>query len=274
LSPIEAKEISDFVANGGVIVADGQPGIFDEHGRRPAEPLLSAVLPGPPTLMETNFTFGKGKAVYTSFRDEAGGAEGRAFSEILEAAGVRPRFPVVRTDGALARDVETYIFENGGVTVVALLRDFVPSANLSSRETVVMPLPQHLNAYDIQTGQHLGNTDRLTVELDPVKPTLLALSERPLAPLSISGPTNARLGGNAEFQIRTDPYAAANVVHLDVVDPAGNIAAHYSGNLLVGRSEVAKLLPLAVNDQPGVWSIRARDLLGGGSEVAQLLVEP
>jgi hypothetical protein len=272
LSPIEAKEISDFVANGGVVVADGQPGIFDEHGRRAAEPLLSAVFPGPPTLMETNFTFGKGKALYTTFGD-AGGREGsHAVSEILEAAGVRPRFPVVRTDGALARDVETYIFENGGVTIVALLRDFVPSANLSNRETVVMTLPQRLNAYDIQTGQHLGNTDRLTVELGPVKPTLLALSERPLAPLSIVGPSSTRLGGTVEFQIRTDS-PAVDVVHLDVIDPAGNIVAHYSGNLL-GRSEVSKLLPLAVNDQPGVWSIRARDLLGGGSEVAQLLVEP
>jgi hypothetical protein len=114
----------------------------------------------------------------------------------------------------------------------------------------------------------------LAVELDPVEPVLLALSDRPLAPPSISGPSNIRLGSNAEFQIRPDSSAAVDVVHLDVIDPAGNIVAHYSGNLLVPRGGVSKLLPLAFNDQPGIWSIRVRDLLGGGSNVAELQVEP
>jgi Beta-galactosidase len=274
LSPIEAKEISDFVDRGGVVAADGEPGIFDEHGRRAAEPLLSGVFAGPATLAETNFTFGKGKASYIAFQDQGGREGSRAFSDMLEAAGVRPRFPLVRTDGAPASDVETYIFENGGITVVGLLRDFVPSGDPTSREAVVMTLPHLLNAYDVWTGRRLGNTDRLTVELDPVKPLVLALSERPLTAPSISGPSNTRLGGNAEFQIRTDSAAAVDVVHLDVIDPAGNIVDHYSGNLLVPRGSVPKLLPLAFNDQPGVWSIRVRDLLGGGSEVAKLQVEP
>jgi hypothetical protein len=114
----------------------------------------------------------------------------------------------------------------------------------------------------------------LAVELDPVEPVLLALSERPLAPPSISGPSNIRLGSNAEFQIRSDSSAAVDVVHLDVIDPAGNIVSHYSGNLLVTRGGVSKLLPLAFNDQPGIWSIRVRDLLGGGSKMVELQVEP
>jgi len=114
----------------------------------------------------------------------------------------------------------------------------------------------------------------LTVELGPVKPMLLALSGRSLAAPFISGPSNTRLGSNVEFQIQTNSPAAVDVVHLDVIDPAGNIVAHYSGNVLVPQGGVSKLLPLAFNDQPGVWSIRVRDLLGGGSEVAKLQVDP
>jgi hypothetical protein len=261
LSPIEAKEISGFVEHGGVIVADGEPGIFDEHCRRAAEPLLSRV-------------FAEGKAIYLTFHGEGGREGSRAFSETLEAVGLRPRFPLVRPDGMLAKGIETYIFENGDVTVVGLLRDFDPSTDLGSREAVVMTLPRPLNAYDVRTGRSLGNSDRLVVELDPVEPVILALSERPLAPPSISGPSNIRLGGNAEFRIQSDSPAAVNVVHLDVIDPAGNTIAHYSGNLLVPRGGVSKLLPLAFNDQPGIWSIRVKDLLGGGSEAAELQVEP
>jgi hypothetical protein len=274
LSPIEAKEISDFVEHGGVVVADGEPGIFDEHGRRAPEPLLSGVFSSPAALAEKSFKFGNGEAIYTTFDDEAGRERSRAFSDILKAAGVRARFPLVGPDGTPARDIETYIFENGEVTVVALLRDFVPSVDLSSREAVVMTLPRPLNAYEARTGRHLGNTDRLAVELDPVEPVMLALSERPIAPPSTSGPSNIRLGSNVELQFRSSSSAAVDVVRLDVIDPAGNIVAHYSGNLLVPRGGVSKLLPLAFNDQPGIWSIRVRDLLGGGSKVVELQVEP
>ncbi len=41
LSPAEAKEIRDFVAQGGTLIADGQPGAFDEHCKRLAKPQLA-----------------------------------------------------------------------------------------------------------------------------------------------------------------------------------------------------------------------------------------
>ena len=34
----------------------------------------------------------------------------------------------------------------------------------------------------------LGSSDRFAITLDPVRPTLIALSERPLAPPAIAGP--------------------------------------------------------------------------------------
>jgi hypothetical protein len=49
MSSAEAKEISDFVENGGIVVADREPGIFDEHGQRLAKSLLLGIFAGPPT---------------------------------------------------------------------------------------------------------------------------------------------------------------------------------------------------------------------------------
>jgi len=74
--------------------------------------------------------------------------------------------------------------------------------------------------------------------------------------------------------IRSEAPAAVDVVHLDAFDPEENRVGHYSGNLPVTHSWASKLLPFAVNDQPGVWTIRVRDLLSGTSEVAKLQVEP
>jgi len=137
-----------------------------------------------------------------------------------------------------------------------------------------MILPHPLNGYDLRTGRRLGHTDRWAVELGPVEPVVLSLSEEPLAPPSISGPRNTRLGGNAEFVIRPDDPTAVDVVHFDAIGPGENDVAHYSGNLLVTRSGASKLLPFAFNDQPGIWTIRVRDLLSGATEVAKLQVEP
>src|SRR5271166_2869093 len=99
-------------------------------------------------------------------------------------------------------------------------------------------------------------------------------SENPLAPPSISGPRNTRLGSNAEFLIRSDWPAAVDVVHLDVIDPEGTPVEHYSGNLLVIQGAASKLLPFAFNDKPGIWTIRARDLLSGATARVELKVAP
>jgi hypothetical protein len=213
LSSIEAREIRAFVAHGGIVVADCEPGIFDEHGRRMVKPALADVFAGPPRRATPGFVFGKGRAIYTALNGERGRGSSRAVSEILEAAGGRPRFPLARTDGGPVSDVETYVFENGEATIVALLRDFLPSASPSSRETVVMTLPHPLNGYDLRTGRRLGHTDRLVVELGPVEPLSCRCRKSRSLRLPFSGPRNTRLGGNAEFVIRPDEPTAVDVIH-------------------------------------------------------------
>jgi hypothetical protein len=276
MSAPEAKEISDFVSKGGIVVADREPGIFDEHGRRLAKSPLSEVFAGPPTGAVTSFAFGKGQAIYAVFADDPGRARGGHIGEILAAAGVQPRFQLGRSDGDPAGDVETYIFEDGPITIVALLRDYPepPAVPGPRREPIVLGLPRPFNIYDVRAKRTLGKTDRLTLEPDPVEPVVLALSDTPLTSPSISGPPSVRLGANAEFAVRTDPAAAVGVVHIDTIDPEGKTVAHYSGNLLVTGGAAAKLVPFALNDQPGLWLIRASDLLSGKAMTMALEVKP
>lgn len=270
----EAKEISDFVEHGGLVIADGEPGIFDEHGRKMANPLLSEVFAGPATRSARSFAFGKGKAIYLTLPNGGHRQSTERMTEVLGAAGVKPAFALFQTDGRPASDIETHIFTNGEARIVALQRDFVPPASPSSHETVVLALPHPFSVYDLRAHRTLGNTGRLEFELGSVEPVLFALSEKPVAPPSISGPHGGRLGTNAEFLIRSGSPAALDVVHLDVIDPEGRTVAHYSGNVLLAKPETGKLLPLAFSDQPGLWRLRARDLLSGETATAELQVEP
>ena len=138
---------------------------------------------------------------------------------------------------------------------------------------MALMLPRSFHVYDLRVGRTLGFIDRLALELGPVDPVILALSEKPLAPPFISGPRDTHLGTNAEFFIHSDWPAAFDVVHLDVVDPEGSSVAHYAGNLSVMQGAASKLLPFAFNDKPGIWTIRARDLLSGDTATAELKVE-
>jgi hypothetical protein len=195
-------------------------------------------------------------------------------SRILDYAGVKPPFPVLRADAGPADDVETHIFTNGELTIVALQRDYLPPSNPDNRETVAMALPRMFSVYDLRARRLLGNTDRLELELDPVEPVLLSLSEEPIAPPSIAGPRRAHLGEIAEFQIHSNSPAARGVIHVDVIDPDGGTIAHYSGNLLTAEGLAADALPLAFNDKTGVWKLQATDLPSGGTATAELQVDP
>lgn len=270
----EAGEIRGFVERGGVAIADSEPGQFDEHGRRLAKPALSDIFAGPANRSTTSFAFGKGKAVYLASANGRDRQNTQRLSRILDNASVKPPFPVLRVDGRPANDIETRIFRNGELTIVALERDYLPPSNQDNRETVVLALPRMFSVYDLRAGQLLGNTDRLVLDLDPVEPILLSLSEQPIARPSIAGPRRAHLGEIAEFRLRSNSPAEHGVIHLDVSDPEGGSIVHYSETLLVDGAVTTKVLPLALNDKPGVWKLRATDLPSGGTATAELQVDP
>jgi hypothetical protein len=274
LGASDAAEIRGFVERGGVLIADSEPGQFDEHGRRLAKPALSDIFAGPADHFSGNFVLGKGKAIYLASANGRDRQNTQRLSRILDDAGVKPLFPVLRVDGRPADDVETRIFRNGELTIVALQRDYLPPSNPDTRETVVLALPEMFSVDDLRAGQLLGNTDRLELELGPVEPVLLSLSKKPIAPPSIAGPRQARLGEIAEFRVRSNSPVEHGVIHLDVIDPEGGTIAHYSENLLAPGAVTTKVLPLALNDKPGVWMLRATDLPSGGTATAELQVDP
>ena len=264
----------DFVARGGVVIADGEPGQFDEHGRRLPRPALADVFAGPAVHSAASFAFGNGKAVYLASANGRDRQNTGRLSRILGAVGVQPPFPVLRPDGGPADDVEIRIFRNGELTILSLQRDYAAPSHPDDDEIVVLALPRTFCVYDLRARRPLGNTDRLELALDAVEPTLLALSEKPIAPPSIDGPQRAHLGEIPEFQIRSNSPAAHGIIHLDMFDPDGSLVAHYSGNLLTAGAVKRHNLPLAFNDKIGVWKLRATDLPSGGTATAELQVDP
>lgn len=273
LSAAEVSAIRDFVDRGGVLIADGEPGTFDEHSRRLAQAALAGLYE---TLNAIDY-----------HHQRLVGKEGptlAAFQKLIAKAGVRPAYAVSDEAGQPAVGVETHTFRNGGVTIVGLLAnpqlrvdelgppEFRSNERFEKACAVRLALPAEMFAYDIRAGKPLGRKRELSLTLDPYEPALLAFSPGPLPELEVSAPMRIARGEGARIAVRLAAASAADthVIHVDVTDPDGKPAPHYSGNLLARGGTAEKLLPFAVNDKTGKWLVRARDVLGGGVRTASI----
>ena len=276
LSAAEVAAIRDFAASGGLVVADGVPGAFDERSRRLREPALAGLY--------------ESLSAIDYLQQRLLGKEGptlAAFQKLAAKAAVRPVYAVSEPDGSAAVGVETHSFRNGGVTIVGLhanpqLRvdelgppEFRSNERFEKPHAIRLTLPGEMVVFDVRARKALGRTKQLSLTIEPFEPTLLALSPVALPGIQLTAPARVARGEMASVAVRTvdaTTPAATHIVHIDVTDPDGKPAPQYSGNLQAPGGTAQRWLPIAQNDKPGKWAIRAHDVLGGGTATAEFEV--
>lgn len=285
LSNAEVQAIREFVRQGGLLIADGEPGVFDEHCRRLPESRLADLFDG---------GAGRGQAVRLNalgyHQQRLVGKEGelhRAAQQLLTARGVHPEFAVVDDAGLPVVGVETHEFRNGSVEIVALLSnpqmrvdelgppEFRSNRRFEQPRTVRLVLPGEWYVYDIRRSKELGRRKELAVPLDPYEPAVFAVAAVPLPALEIAAPDHVVRGGNGSILIRFAGHspAASPVLHVTVADPSGKVAAHYSGNVVASAGSAEWFLPVAASDAPGRWTVRVHDVLTGQERQAAFDVQ-
>ncbi len=295
LSEEEANEMRQFVEQGGVLIAEGEPGAFDSHGRRLPKPLLSDLLAGPHPGPFDVRTAGRGKAIFVSahvasyYQNRVVHKESEIYKnvqDLFRGIGIHPKFAITSESGESLVGVETHVFRNGGVHIVALqsspqmdMPEKVPvelksRARFEAPKRIVLTFPGEFYAYDVRIAKPLGQRKQLVLKLDPYEPTILSVSLEPMPSLVLSAPTRLARGdtGRLGLAITTPTPAAVHIFHVDIVDPAGKVLPYYSGNWLAPGGHAVKVLPLALNDSVGKWEIRAKDLLSGQANVATVEV--
>ena len=294
LSAAEAMAIQDFVAQGGIAIADGEPGTFNEHSRRLANSPLSGLFGGAHENAVTVRNFGKGKAIFLQGRtldylqDRLAGQEAATHDLVgglLRSNGIAPEFAVTGAAGKSVVGVEMHAFRNGAVSVVTLtsnplLRvdelgppDFRSNKRFESPVRVKLTLPEALYIYDCRTGKPFGQRKTMDLTMDPYEPIILAVSPGPLPKLRVMAPASAKRGSMVEIGISAASSPAENhIFHVDVLNPQGSRVLYYSGNLIAAGGHARKLLPLAVDETVGDWKIRIRDAFTGDTTELVLAV--
>ncbi len=264
LSEAEAREMRRFVEQGGVIITDGEPGVFDEHGRRLDASRLAGV---PMTLW----------SVLPYYQDRLRDAESARRDEavrLFDQSGVCPPFIVLDEVGRRAAGVETHTFRNGASWIVALLGnpemrvdelgppDFKSNARFEKPRKLRLVLPSELYVHNIRSGNAMGRLKEIGVTLEPYAPAMFALTAEPPAEAHIRAPRVAVRG--ELVRVEADYGGSADgVAHFEVTDPNGAVHLDYTGSAPISDGVAERLIPFAVNDPAGAWTVRVRDVLTG-----------
>jgi len=240
LSDREAAAITRFARAGGTVVAVGEPGGYDQHGRRRPVAALGVDVPLWPL------------------------AEG------LAAAGIAPAVPLTEArGGAPATGLEMRRARNGDVVLLGLLT----VAERDGPVRIAWPEPSWV--VDLRSGRALGWRRDLEVTLTPDQPALLALSPRAPPDLVLSAPVTLAAGTTGRIDLaRAGPSPdRVAVFHVEVRDPDGRPRPLYAATLTSTTGQATMLLPLAHNDPPGLWTLTATDRISGARAVGVLRVE-
>jgi hypothetical protein len=273
LSQREADAINEFMRQGGVVLADNEPGTYDEHARKLAR---SRVNSGVRIIKDDILNYHQARLVNKE------GPVHTSMAKVFAGLGIHPQFRVHPTVG-----VETHTFRNGGVHYVALLSnpqlrvnelgppEFKSNARFEKPQSVTLALPRELHVYDVRAGKPLGVRSSVAVTLDPYEPSVFTLSPAALPGLVISAPAKLRRGETAQLGIAfaAPTPAAGHVVHVEVRDPSGADAPHYSGNVRAESGVAAKLIPFALSDPAGEWQVVVRDIMSGQTQSVKVGVE-
>lgn len=156
LSDRETEAIRAFSRAGGTVLADTEPGLFDEHGKRRPVPSLSGVAQVPEAML-------------------AAGAEPddpdtlAAIAELLERAGARPRVRLNGPDGRPATGVDAQWLRLRDGRVLLALQPMVPWG--APERIEIMRPGARLTSVSPASATNGTNS----VPLDPIRPVFLAL---------------------------------------------------------------------------------------------------
>ncbi|MDA1139340.1 MAG: beta-galactosidase [Planctomycetota bacterium] len=282
----EAEAIRKFVNEGGLVIADNEPGTFTEHGRKLDEPRLPDLFP---TFSEIKVIHsGKGHAAYLP--DILNGYIARlencdyTGSDAVEAlvkeyAGQNSPVELLWPNGLPRRDTLMRVFNNGSTRLVGLLRIITSEGKEPDETTMVLPAKYHV--WDIRERTYHGYADRLNIRLDQ-HPRLFALLTSNINGMAVQSavakvpPGNEMMiKGSVEFgeAAKAMSEGIRHGIHIEVFSPEGKELEWFRGNHLFSGGAFEVKLPISFNAKPGRYRVIAEHVLTGSKAETTFDVE-
>ena len=262
ISAKEAAAMRKFTADGGMIIADWNPGIMNEHGKILEKSSLADLFPTKTRL--AIHKYGKGVSVYlqdyiSSFqaRKQKGETDGitRGFLRLLRTyANVKP-YALVNNE---YNQLESYfLFQDGPYTYLCFIGPTAQSKKIKGGAESVsetfgestaarrkIKFNKKVYVYDMfGKNQSAQATDQYTIDLKPYTGRVLILTEQPIKPFTVKAEKTTLKRGER--------------LHVTVKDPAPVMLAEIPGLMNSCRFEKGKFtFQTAFNDKPGKYTLK------------------
>jgi Beta-galactosidase trimerisation domain/Beta-galactosidase len=226
---------------------------------------------------------------YAKQRAQKFGGSGCRFlvNALLARAGVQPAIEVLSANGKrlTQAQVARYRFEDAEILTVVkdnvameamVGQDGVTVYNDGAlgkvaRQEIVIKLPRKFYVTDVRTGKGLGYTDVVHSSLLVGDALVLGLSSTENT-ITLRGAATALRGEHPRFELAASK-PGRHLVRCHVFAPDGSMLAAYSNNVLVDRATATFILPSALNDPPGTYTIRATDVVRGATTETRIILK-
>ena len=141
---------------------------------------------------------------------------------------------------------------------------------------VTIALPASGFRYDVRKGRALGKGDSVSTNLLAGDAALLAVLPYEVTGVAVgSAGGGLRRGRPVRYGLTVGTaggQAGMHVLRTEVLDPGGEVRAHYGTHVATRDGEAVGEFVPALNDPPGRWTIRATDLVSGKTGTASVEV--
>jgi hypothetical protein len=230
--------------------------------------------------------YGKGQGIYLNFslapymtiaskrgRTAQDYEDGEPLRQLMRAllakAGVKP---LVTLHPQIA-SADIGRFTSGPAEYIGILQDLPEDPMKYTRKEERAPgarlysvnFPHESHLYDVREHRYLGRTDKTLTSIAPARAKLFAMMPYRIDGVNISSNEEVRRGEILRYKIELQhgetQALAPHVVRLDVLDPDGKPVSCYSQNILLNNGSAQGSIHLAINDQPGQWRLKAREVV-------------
>jgi len=213
---------------------------------------------------------------------------------ILKLAGVAPQVQVTAGNKPL-KFFDVNRFKRGGAWYVGVLRypDEVADSIISTGggahaprtpgrtaepEAVSISMPARGHMYELRSHRYLGQHNIVNDSFkvgdlnDAVK--VYAVLPYPVQGVRLAAPRQGKRSAVLDYSVAVvgADGSADHAIRIEVVNPQGRFPEAYQKKVVALKGKFQGRLPLALNDLPGAWVIKATDIISGKSTTAQVQV--
>lgn len=256
ISAEEAAIIRKFVENGGLLIADFDPGIMDYHGKLYEKSCFSELF----GKFEKGYVnnLGEGKTLYLGTYEKMP----ETVENFLTSVNINPVFRITEESGQKVKSIKTTVFVDNALRYLYIL----PEKAYKETKKCSIKIPKALHIYDVRKKKYIGKSDNIITVIPPGTAQIYALVPERIQPEKLSLEKGSILQGETlRYQITSggDKQKIPSTIRIELTSPSGVPVPYYSQNIRMSANEYNEIFRTAFNEEKGKWKISISNIISG-----------